>query len=141
MIAHVIENGIIVNTIVVESLDFMPGLVEATEGGIGWSDADGVFTPPVVPAPTQEEIALAMERAIDAHIDSVAQAKGYDSRITATLRAGYSNPWQAEGIAFGQWMDSVYAYCQQVQVDALAGNRTIPTIEELIAELPEMVWP
>ena len=96
---------------------------------------------PAEPEPTTEEIALAMEVAIDAYIDSVAQAKGYDSRITAALRAGYENPWQAEGIVFGQWMDSVYAYCQQVQVDALAGNRTIPTAEELIAELPEIIWP
>jgi hypothetical protein len=46
MKAHVIENGKVVNTIVVDSLDFMPNLVEATEGGIGWSYADGVFTPP-----------------------------------------------------------------------------------------------
>lgn len=37
MRAHVIENGVVVNTIMVESLDFMPGLVEANVGGIGWS--------------------------------------------------------------------------------------------------------
>ena len=48
MKAHVIENGVVVNTIEVESLDFLPNLVEATEGGIGWSYADGVFTAPVV---------------------------------------------------------------------------------------------
>lgn len=36
MRAHIIENGIITNTIEVESLDFMPGLIEATVGGPGW---------------------------------------------------------------------------------------------------------
>jgi hypothetical protein len=36
MRAHVIENGVVVNTIEVDSLDFMPNLVEATEGSIGW---------------------------------------------------------------------------------------------------------
>lgn len=46
MKAHVIENGLVVNTIEVDSLDYMPNLVEATEGGIGWSYSDGVFTAP-----------------------------------------------------------------------------------------------
>ena len=35
MRAHQIENGVVVNTIEVESLDFLPGLIEATDGGIG----------------------------------------------------------------------------------------------------------
>ena len=54
MKAHVIENGVVVNTIEVESLDFLPNLVEATEGGIGWSYADGVFTAPIVTVSDQE---------------------------------------------------------------------------------------
>jgi hypothetical protein len=59
MQAHIIENGVVVNTIEVESLDFMPGLIEATDGGIGWTYADGVYTAPVViepPAPTKEQL-------------------------------------------------------------------------------------
>jgi hypothetical protein len=47
MEAHVIENNVVTNTIEVDSLDFMPNLVEATEGSIGWSYVDGVFTEPV----------------------------------------------------------------------------------------------
>jgi hypothetical protein len=49
MKAHIIENGIIVNTIEVDSLDVMPNLVEATEGFIGWSYSNGVFAAPVIP--------------------------------------------------------------------------------------------
>jgi hypothetical protein len=54
MKAHVIENGVVVNTIEVESLDFLPNLVEATEGSIGWAYADGVFTAPVVVVSNEE---------------------------------------------------------------------------------------
>ncbi len=54
MKAHVIENGVVVNTIEVDSLNVMPNLVEATEGSIGWLYADGVFTNPN--SPTQEEL-------------------------------------------------------------------------------------
>jgi len=46
MKAHVIEDGKVINTIEVESLEFMPNLVEAKEGGIGDSYADGKFTRP-----------------------------------------------------------------------------------------------
>ena len=56
MRAHVVENGIVTNTIEVESLDLMPNLVEATSGGIGWHYVDGAFTNPN--AETEEERAV-----------------------------------------------------------------------------------
>lgn len=46
MRAHIIENGVVVNTIEVESLDVLPDLVEATEGGIGWTYDGENFTKP-----------------------------------------------------------------------------------------------
>lgn len=61
MRAHVIENGVVVNTIEVESLDFMPGLVDAeNEGSIGDTYENGQFikppAPPAEPAPTKEQL-------------------------------------------------------------------------------------
>lgn len=65
MRAHVIENGKVVNTIEVDSLNFMPGLVAAPEGtGIGWDYLNGQFVdnrpkpeaPPTPPAPTKEQL-------------------------------------------------------------------------------------
>lgn len=51
MRAHVIENGTIINTILVESLDFMPGLIAAVGSeGIGWTYDGQSFSPPP-PAP------------------------------------------------------------------------------------------
>lgn len=49
MRAHIIENGIVTNTIEVESLDFMPNLVDGENGGgIGDIYENGEFkTPPV----------------------------------------------------------------------------------------------
>ena len=65
MRAHLIENGVVVNTIEVDSLDFMPNLVEATEGSIGWSYDGSTFTnpnPPVQvvlpPTTTKEELLM-----------------------------------------------------------------------------------
>jgi hypothetical protein len=107
---------------------------------VTYNPAGEIISDVGTPDPPHDQ-AKEMEAAIDAYIDSVAQAKGWDTRHTCTLRTGYTNPWQAEAIAFGQWMDSCYLYCQGVEADVLAGTRTIPTIEELISELPAMVWP
>ncbi len=78
MRAHIIENGVVVNTIEVDSLDFMPNLVEATAGSIGWDYIDGQFVdnrpvpvePEPVPAPTREEL-LAQLNALSAKIQAL----------------------------------------------------------------------
>ena len=50
MKAHVITNGIITNTILVESLDVLPGLIDAEQGGsIGDSWDGATFTPLIDP--------------------------------------------------------------------------------------------
>jgi hypothetical protein len=54
MKAHVIVDGIIVNTIEVSSLNFMPNLVEATAGSIGWHYTNGSFIDPN--PPSQDEV-------------------------------------------------------------------------------------
>jgi hypothetical protein len=53
MKAHVVENGVIVNSIAVDSLDFMPNLVVDPDdkAGIGWLYQNGVFIDPN-PEPT-----------------------------------------------------------------------------------------
>ena len=64
MRAHVITDGKVSNTIIVDSLDFMPGLVEATAGSIGWDYVDGQFVdnrpiPPeivLMPEPTKDQL-------------------------------------------------------------------------------------
>lgn len=49
MRAHVIENGIVINTIEVESLDFLPNLVDGENGGaIGDLYQSGQFIKPPV---------------------------------------------------------------------------------------------
>lgn len=53
MRAHVIENGIVINTIEVESLDFLPNLVDGESGGaIGDLYQSGQFIKP--PANTEK---------------------------------------------------------------------------------------
>lgn len=100
------------------------------------------ITYPNKPAEEVRRIKIAQfVQAMEGHYDAVAQVKKYDNRLTCTLRAGYAGPFQSDGIAFAQWMDSINVYGYQVMAEALAGTRPMPTVEAFIAELPPMVWP
>lgn len=90
---------------------------------------------------SQSEIVANYEAGLDAHLDSVAKAHRYDNRITFSLRAGYSGPFQAEGIAFAQWMDECYVLSNQIKNAVIAGEQEMPSIEAFIAAMPEFVLP
>lgn len=102
-----------------------------------------------------------VENRIDLYADSVAEAKGY-RRVgvvpsdACTGYAGYPNAYQAQGIAFGQWLANcwpiVYAFQDTVQADIAAGTRQIPITDADIDALADeligiiqathpMVWP
>lgn len=49
MKAHIVKDGIIVNTVIVSEL--ADGMIEATSGSIGWAVVDGV---PVEPEPVND---------------------------------------------------------------------------------------
>jgi hypothetical protein len=78
--------------------------------------------------------------AMEAHYDSVARDKKYDNRLTCALRAGYAGPFQLEGQAFAIWMDNCNAYGYLEMAKVLNGTRQMPTVEQLISELPSAPW-
>jgi hypothetical protein len=66
MRAHIIENSKVVNTIEVDSLDFMEGLIDAENGGAIGDTWDGMqFIAPAVPKPTASEINAPIIAALD----------------------------------------------------------------------------
>lgn len=98
---------------------------------------------PAAPAgPTLEERKAVLLSAVDEHLNAAAAAKGYDSILAASLRAALPNsPFHAEGVAFGIWMDTVYAKCYDVLAQVLSGQIEEPTKDELISMLPELQLP
>lgn len=98
--------------------------------------------PPAPPGPTLEQRAAALLVEVDAHLNNAARAKGYDSIVTAALRAALpASPFHAEGVAFGNWMDAVYAKCYQVLALVKAGAMHEPDKQQLIAMLPPLHLP
>lgn len=87
--------------------------------------------------PTFDQRAAHLLAVVDDRLNAAARAKGYDSIITAALRAALpASPFHLEGVAFGTWMDQVYSKCYEVLAKVRAGDIQEPNEAELIAMLP-----
>jgi hypothetical protein len=78
---------------------------------------------------------------LNAHLDAVAGQRRYDNRFTCALRAGFPGPFQAEGIAFAQFMDECNMAGYSLMRSVKAGLAPVPTEAELIALMPVIEWP
>jgi hypothetical protein len=77
-----------------------------------------------------------MVRALDTYLDEVAARQGFDSRLTAAIRAGYPGPFQALGAAFAGWMDSCYVIAAQLAASPEAQRDPPATVDDLLGALP-----
>ena len=85
MRAHQIKDGKIINTIVVDSLDILPDLIDADQGGKIGDIWDGeTFTTPIK-VPTREELKLARAAAVAA-ITVAVGGKTFDGDETSQDR-------------------------------------------------------
>lgn len=88
-----------------------------------------------------DEIATAIN-AVQEMMDLKAKERGYDNILSACTYATSTNTkFAAEGQACVTWRDSVWAACYQIMEDVASGTVPEPTLNELLAELPSMVWP
>jgi hypothetical protein len=105
-------------------------------------DNDGTIRFNGPPPPTVAEITKSFIDSIQAHMDEAAQGYGYDDIKTAVTYA--DEPvvvkFQEEGRAFRRWRSYVweYGYAQLELVQN--GEREMPTIEDMLAELPAIVF-
>lgn len=116
----------------------------------GWCMEDGydedgkrylIINPPYVHIPTEKEIQKMLTDGVQAYMDTKAQERGYDNIHTACSYVNSTDEvFKAEGTACLAWRDSVWRKCYTVLDEVKAGKRAIPTLEEVIAELPVLVW-
>lgn len=89
MKAHVIENGVVTNTIEVESLDFMPNLINGETGGIGWMWDGKTLTSPPLPPKTADELQAAARAQRDTLLASSDWTQVYDAPVDQEAWAAY----------------------------------------------------
>ena len=99
-----------------------------------------VAIPPYVP--TEKEIQEQLERGVEAWMNSVVAERDYDSIDTCIARYTDSpNPKYAqEAKAVKDWNTAVWDRCWELLAEVKAGTRPIPTLEEVISELPKLEW-
>lgn len=93
-----------------------------------------------------EEIAATLKRqvadAVQRHLDAAVSERSYSSAAAAVSYVGDPNPqWDAEGRAVLAWRSAVWTACFAALDAVLAGERPPLTPEEMVAELPPLVWP
>ncbi|PLW77898.1 hypothetical protein [Cohaesibacter celericrescens] len=136
-----IEDGVVTNVIVGLLLDHIK-IPEEQQVGIGWSwnDVEG-FSAPAEPALDPLTVAD-FEAAIQSLIDETAVAKLYASGVALASYANSTNPqWAAEAAIFIAWRDAVWLHSYSEMAKVQAGTRAMPTIDEILAELPAINWP
>ena len=89
---------------------------------------------------TDEEIFHRKQQAfnndIQIHLDTKAKEFRYDNMMSARSYAGYENAFQAEAQKLAVWASNCWVKAGEIEADVLAGNREMPTTDELLAELP-----
>lgn len=77
------------------------------------------------------------------YMDSTAKELRYDGIASAVSYAEEPSvpKFQEEGQAFRAWRSLVWAKCYEILDEVNDGKRPIPSDEELIAELPQLVLP
>jgi len=56
--------------------------------------------------------------------------------VSARSYAGYENPYQTEANKLAVWSSDCWKKAEEIERDVELGDRPMPTVEEVISELP-----
>lgn len=95
---------------------------------------------------TADEIAKqtrsALTEVVQNYLDETARERNYDGILSlCTYATSLNDKFRTEGQAGVEWRDEVWAACYAILDEVLAGTRSVPTNEDLLAELPGFTWP
>lgn len=94
------------------------------------------------PPPTAEQIIAQYTARVQQHLDDFARTRGYDGILSACTYATSTVPkFATEGQYAVEARDATWAKCYEVLAAVESGSRPMPTLEELLAELPVLTWP
>lgn len=95
-----------------------------------------------LPVPTAAEIIANYTASIQKRLDDFARTRNYDGILSAATYATSQVPkFKAEGQYAVVARDATWAKCYEVLVAVEDGSRPMPTPDELLVELPALVWP
>lgn len=96
---------------------------------------------PADPVGIEESINV-LRTVVQMHLDATVKERGYDDILTACSYATDKNViFRKEGTACLNWRSEVRTALNAVVEAIKEKPRSVPTAEELIAELPTLLWP
>jgi len=85
----------------------------------------------------KQQISTNINNAIQTHLDTQAQSLRYDNINAIGKYVGYDNDFRTEAEALGAWVSSCWKVAGEIEADVKAGNREMPTVDEVLNELPK----
>lgn len=105
-------------------------------------DANGKPVAVDPPQPTPEQIIAGFTAAIQQRLDEFAKTRGYDSILSACTYATSLVPaFKTEGQYCVEARDGTWSSAYTIMAAVQSGQRSMPTLAEVLAELPNLVWP
>lgn len=81
-----------------------------------------------------------LENVVQKFMDEAARERGYDDIKSATSYVDDDDAiFAKEGLAYKKWRSAVWRKCYSIEDEVFEGQRTIPSVEELLEELPKLV--
>lgn len=114
------------------------GLITADMTAIGDADLAALLAPQL----TDDELIARVTVAIQSRLDEFAQERGYDNMLSACTYATSGVPkFAAEGQYCVQARDATWSVAYGILADVQAGTRSMPSVNEVMAEMPALEWP
>jgi hypothetical protein len=127
-------------------LDVPTSTKVAVSNNGGWDCYGAGDDMPAMPQPSPEDLARQMSvpysDAVQSLLDTEAQRRGYDGVLSMVSYSGDSHPkFGTEGSAAKSWRTACWAQCYAILAAVESGARPMPTVAELLAEMPVFVLP
>lgn len=92
--------------------------------------------------PTEAELQEYFENGVEEWMNTVVAERHYDSIDTCIGRYLYSpnEKYRREATAVMEWNTLVWDKCWDILAEVKQGKRPVPTLEEVIEELPKLNW-
>jgi len=94
------------------------------------------------PGPTHQQIQAAFTNAIQRRLDDFARTRNYDGILSACSYATSGNAqFAAEASYCVSARDATWATGYEILAAVLSGQRAMPTVDQVMTELPPLEWP
>jgi len=100
------------------------------------TEALAITNPPLTAGEILIKQVSDINNAIQNHLDTKAKSLRYDDINAIGKYVGYENAFRTEAEKLGAWASSCWKVAGVIEADVQAGNRAMPTVDEVLAELP-----